>query len=287
MQDIKILKDINKTRDIIRRKYKLLRSGMVEKESNIKDTFKPITEGLKDITDEIKKKKYVETVLPSPSIKKEKIEQIKSNISNKNLSNDTEEAETADAEAEEEENNKLQNLIKMLLGNEKSKRELDKSYGVRLINNSFKIGNKNFTILDRNQIQIGEKSYKTTPGLLELIFLNAPDRKIYTKEDLNNYKTILLDTLVYKRGYNADGQIQGNRYYKYTSIVKDLVKNKQGHGIFMNLSDKPFQYIYWDEPNELVNRLRLLYASQQAGNNNHNNEITSILEELREANIIK
>ena len=45
-------------------------------------------------------------------------------------------------------------------------------------------------------------------------------------------------------------------------------------------------YIYWDNPNELVNRLRLLMASKKAGHNNHDNEIISIIEELKEAEII-
>lgn len=45
--------------------------------------------------------------------------------------------------------------------------------------------------------------------------------------------------------------------------------------------------MYWDDPNELVDRLRLLIASQSAGHTGHNNEIISIIEELREANIIE
>lgn len=45
-------------------------------------------------------------------------------------------------------------------------------------------------------------------------------------------------------------------------------------------------YIYWDNPNELVDRLKLLIASQSAGNTNHTNEINSIIEELKEAGII-
>lgn len=45
-------------------------------------------------------------------------------------------------------------------------------------------------------------------------------------------------------------------------------------------------YVYWDDPNELVDRLRLLIAETSAGNNSHTNEIHSIIEELREANII-
>lgn len=45
-------------------------------------------------------------------------------------------------------------------------------------------------------------------------------------------------------------------------------------------------YEYYDDPNELCNRLRLLMSSQSAGNNNHNQEINSILEELYERGII-
>jgi hypothetical protein len=44
---------------------------------------------------------------------------------------------------------------------------------------------------------------------------------------------------------------------------------------------------YWDDPNELVDRLRLLVSSTSAGHTGHNNEIISILEELREARIIQ
>lgn len=45
-------------------------------------------------------------------------------------------------------------------------------------------------------------------------------------------------------------------------------------------------YEYYDDPNELVERLMLLVSSKSAGNSNHDQEINSILEELRERNII-
>lgn len=45
--------------------------------------------------------------------------------------------------------------------------------------------------------------------------------------------------------------------------------------------------IYWDDPNELIDRLKILVASREAGNSNHDNEILAIIEELREAGIIK
>lgn len=45
-------------------------------------------------------------------------------------------------------------------------------------------------------------------------------------------------------------------------------------------------YEFYDDSNELCDRLRLLIASRTAGNTNHSQEINSIIAELREANII-
>lgn len=45
-------------------------------------------------------------------------------------------------------------------------------------------------------------------------------------------------------------------------------------------------YVYWDDPNELVSRLRLLTAESQAGNNSVQNEIFEIIEELEESGYI-
>ena len=45
--------------------------------------------------------------------------------------------------------------------------------------------------------------------------------------------------------------------------------------------------VYWNDPNELVVRLRLLLASKEAGNTSVSNEILSIFEELLEAGLIK
>ena len=49
----------------------------------------------------------------------------------------------------------------------------------------------------------------------------------------------------------------------------------------------PHIITYWNDANELVNRLRLLTASTAAGHTGHNNEIAAIVEELREAEIIE
>jgi len=54
----------------------------------------------------------------------------------------------------------------------------------------------------------------------------------------------------------------------------------------VTLNDNKIDYIHWDDPNELVDHLRLLEVSRQAGHNAHDNEISLIVEELREASLI-
>jgi len=54
----------------------------------------------------------------------------------------------------------------------------------------------------------------------------------------------------------------------------------------MTLQKSNPNYVYWNYVNELVERFEILVASKGAGNTSHNNEIFSILEELREDRII-
>lgn len=60
---------------------------------------------------------------------------------------------------------------------------------------------------------------------------------------------------------------------------------KIGSGLYKDVLPQT-QLVYYDDPNELVTRLNLLTSSQSVGNTGVNNEIISILEELRERNII-
>jgi len=69
------------------------------------------------------------------------------------------------------------------------------------------------------------------------------------------------------------------------SITPKKQKKKSGKGLShaMILNDNAIDYVHWDK---LVDRLRLLDASHRSGNNIHDNEMLSIIEELREADLI-
>lgn len=166
---------------------------------------------------------------------------------------------------------------------------IDSTYGVYYndLKNEWKIGN---SVLENNgdNIIINGNVYSGTPGLYELLFMKNP-KSIYSNDDLLKYGQILKETNAYRRNYSANNQINGSRSLKYRNIIKKIVQQQKhiGRGLMANNNSNNIEYVYWDDPNELVERLKLLIASQSAGHSNHNNEIISIIEELREAEIIQ
>lgn len=75
---------------------------------------------------------------------------------------------------------------------------------------------------------------------------------------------------------------------KIKAREKSMEKHKEGRGLEKNFIpySENIVYEYWDDPNELCERLQLLLASKSAGNTNHDQEINSIIEELKERKII-
>lgn len=168
-------------------------------------------------------------------------------------------------------------------------------------------------IIDKD-VKVEEIIYPGTPGLYELIFKKKPVG--YKKDDLDNYMDILKRTNAYRRNNDPNEQVQGNSSEKYVTIIgpylhkNGITKQKnpierlaevfnkpippyrasrqlrKGTGLILKDNKINTEYVYWDNINELVDRLRLLIASSAAGHTGHNNEIISIIEELREANVI-
>lgn len=155
-------------------------------------------------------------------------------------------------------------------------------------------------VYDKDEyINIGGNNYKKTPGLMELLTQNTPDLNIVNENDKQIYKHILTETNAHRRDFNPKKPIKSNKGLKYNHVIKPLFKlvksdigtsNEslaQGKGLnILKKVKKNTDYVYWDDPNELIERLKLLIASRDAGNTGLDNEIISIIEELREANII-
>lgn len=70
-------------------------------------------------------------------------------------------------------------------------------------------------------------------------------------------------------------------------ITKLSAFGNYGGNLLKTFSKREKDYVFFDDYNEIVERLKKLVAAQMAGNTSVNNEIISIIEELREANIIE
>ena len=319
----KILKDLVKTRNVLKKKLRSIKIGELDKHEKLKDTFKPITEPLQEFINSTKNNKT------NKVLKSEEKQETKNNISMCNEFPQNIKSSTPKKSIEKEEENTFDehnsvngeddddfysqsdstdDFLKKdypNLSDLENANQLDKIYGPhKNSNNEWKFGSSNIRLYD-DKINIGNQIWALTPGLFSLMFHKIP--KNYDSTELDIYKDILIKTNAHKRNYKPDGQVKGTKAYKYKHIIKKLfnnkvqsqkslipsisssnetIKNYMGRGLMTLNLNKP-NYIYWDDVNELVDRLKLLLASQAAGHSNHNNEIVSIIEELYEANIIE
>jgi len=81
--------------------------------------------------------------------------------------------------------------------------------------------------------------------------------------------------------------LKSKKIKKSGSKYKDIIHKLFPSGGRLSMKLQKNNLVYWDNPNELVDRLRLLLASKAAGNTGVFNEIISIFEELLEAGLIK
>lgn len=172
----------------------------------------------------------------------------------------------------------------------------DIPFGVRMVNDKLMLGSNIVSITDKI-MKVKGSTYNLTPGLYNLLFMKQPDLDIITEDDKRNYKILLLETNAHRRDFNPNKAIKSNKGKKYLNIIKPLFQlSKQhvrsdvptyGQGLpTMKNVSSDVSYVYWDDPNELVERLKLLIASRDAGNTGLDNEIIAIIEELRESGFV-
>lgn len=88
--------------------------------------------------------------------------------------------------------------------------------------------------------------------------------------------------------YSSSHRIKGSKTYKYKNYIQKpkSLKTKKGEGFKDFVKTKP-HFVYWNDVNQLIDRLKLLISSLNSGHTGHNNEITSIIQELKEENLIE
>lgn len=167
-----------------------------------------------------------------------------------------------------------------------SKTQTDKIFGLHDKNGDFYIGESVVTIFGDNII-VEDAEYKGTPGLWELITSKNPESEIYTRDDLDNYASILLST---KAIINPKtGKVKSSSSDKYMNIIKPIYDQhlrpkqkkqstpaKKGNGISLMPA----------EPNALIEMLKLRSASFKAGNTGVRNESIDISDELKRQDVL-
>lgn len=287
-----VLHQIAQASAAIRRKHRLLKSGKESTTQKLSDVFKPVVTPLQELVNVTKDTKPVKQEVEEI---KEEIKQMKNETKNETVSEmDDSFASAGDETIVETPVEKIEDEYFALMRDAKTKGELDNVYGVRNLSNGLMIGDSLISF-ESDYIRIGDTRYPKTKGLLELLFKKKPDGSSVSAGDRENFKNIILATNAHKKYYSSDGAVRNDNSYKFKNVIAELMDyspspRRKGKGLLpqamITRQGVETEYVFWDDPNELVERLRLLLASQAAGNPSHNNEIISIIEELREAGII-
>lgn len=181
----------------------------------------------------------------------------------------------------------------------------DRYFGVNFDPRAVKwtIGNKEIMFDKDDFIHLGENQFfMGTRGLFELMFKRFPDISIITERDKQNYEKILLISSAHKQANNPNAPLKSGRSDKFKKIISQLpglFKEEEAldedeyegdktliGSSYLPVTNNKIDYVHWNDPNELVQRLALLLASEEAGNRGHKIEIASLEEELREEGII-
>lgn len=213
--------------------------------------------------------------------------------------------ETESTYQNEDEN--ASDLVKFHLSNVISgNKNYDRIYGVRNTDNKFYMG-KYEVRFENDEISVWSRgkrlqTFNGSPELYELIFLKDPhclDSKDLSNNDIKNYGKLMYITNAPYQQYDIRKGLNVSRTRKFPFIANltpsphSLRKQiKKGSGISKKISQykefnkNPIDYTYWNSVQELIERLRLLWSSKMAGNTGVDNEILSIIEELREEGVI-
>lgn len=333
--EIGLKQSLVKTRNAIRKKFQELHSGKQLLSEKISETFKPIIDPIKSLKEEKKLPVKDESTPIKSEAKNEKDSIFKTpypthhrnvfGVIPKKLTFNTPDPDSLrdiGDDYSESVKQKIREQVKQI-----SSADKDNVYGIRSHHGELYMGKEPIKIkTDNNELKysVGNKTFTVTPGLTDLLLMNNP--QVYSNQDLERYKDMLIHTNAHKKNYNPSGIIRRSKSSaKYNKIISNLFPERrssrinpskhqsnagisnesiEGEGVpscwrqrqqrMKRLQtayktynrDSAYDYKYWDDPNELVDRLRLLVSSQSAGHTGHNNEIIAIIEELREAKII-
>lgn len=298
--DMHLKQQLVEATDAVRKKFNTIKRNLSEDQSVLQKFYEPIRSPLETLVQTVKKRRTT-----SP----QKISSTNQLLDSKPMQEETQEVPSqfpfinTPPHSPYMESDALTNLEKFIeahLYNVKiAHRDYDTLYGVRYDKNkdTFHIGACRVEFRDGNiNLFINNKKisgFKLSHELCNMIFLKNPTQ-VLSNSDNEIFRTILKSTNAAYKNYDIRGGLNVTDSRK-SGIVANIIspsrlRPKQGGGI--NLKTKVYnrkrnvEYVYWNNVKELIDRLKLLWASKMVGHTGHENEISSIIEELREEGII-
>lgn len=180
-------------------------------------------------------------------------------------------------------------------------------YGARIEGTGVMIGNKTLDVDKDDNIFVGDKGFKGTKGLFELVFKTKPEN--YTRTDLKTFKQICQLSNTHRKSYLSTGAIHKNTSLKYKNIILQLFppkriplkrkamstgeinllhkkrKTLKGQGLLKDMYST--NIIYYTDVNKLVTRMRLLYEAMEAGHTGLENEWIALTTEIKNRGVIE
>lgn len=252
-QEQKIKQELVRLTDIVRKKYKTLVRDEDRAERLFEAQARPIVVPLqKTFLDTIK-----QTIVPKQEPKTEEDEM----------------SQPLETSIQTTPESQVSKYLKKLSSRSDN---MDSVYGVRADGRGGLVIGDSKIKFSKSKVLVGDKMFDATPGLLELLFMQVPDKNLITTNDLSGYKEILSKTNAHRQSYSRDKNINSNRGKKYTSVISVLFPPKktapEGHGLF--------------DVNGLVKRLKVLILSKSAGHTAHDEEIANIIDTLKKYKVI-
>jgi len=167
----------------------------------------------------------------------------------------------------------------------------DPTFGLRynLATKNLEMGDKVVKVVG-NDLSVDNRLYAGRRQLWGLLTLKDLKESSHPPAVLGDYASMIKATnSIYTNNDPTSTKPKSSKGVKYMTIIKpiweEMKRSKKGYGMLKKtLTDVEIKY--YDDPNELVDRLRLLYHSTEAGGDAHRNEIVEILTELEERKII-
>ena len=289
-----LIRDFIETRKRIKDNFIARKVGEAEYQTGLTKLFKPVTETQKATTKEITdaQKATAEKITKKLLPIQEGLEKLPKVISL---------PQYQAIEEYKKEKNLGTTVIKAL---NYIKPEDKTTFGMYFKDGDFRIGNKKVDIKG-DDIIIGDKEYKGTDGLWELIMKDEPQEGIYTDEDFLNYGRILKQTNAIYQGNNPNqNKPKSSKSTKWKKLIKpiweeikkqeeDETEDEEEGNAYSLFDDDPQPgtsgsglKILPSDPNALIDRVDLLFSSKKAGHTGVRNEIVSILDELKRQGVI-